>query len=298
MKSCPAWRPGEGAATLFFMNRLRLLALLALVWAAPASAQDWGEIAQISTTMGVQANRLCLGEGSRGDIGCPSYAPYVSPTSGNVGFGTTNPAAPITISASFTSDMIRLGPGGIYTITALSGGGPAIYGTPYVHIGHTNGTVGAQFSTQYAGAAQLQLLPMSGQNGLLVRKGGGGSTDIAMLVSSTGSVSINAGRNEPSTTLHVSGTLRISNAGETCDADRSGAIRWHESAGQFQVCYGSGGWALLSSAATSGTTASSDRITSGTSAVIANGSANGGYISLTAGVGGTESGYRGTRARY
>jgi hypothetical protein len=59
--------------------------------AASASAQDWGNLATISSTLGVNANRLCVGEGLRaGDIGCPTYAPYVS-TSGNVGIGTTNP---------------------------------------------------------------------------------------------------------------------------------------------------------------------------------------------------------------
>jgi hypothetical protein len=57
-----------------------------------------------------------------------------------------------------------------------------------------------------------------------------------------------------------------------CDADRAGAIRWNGT--QFQTCFGSGGWALLSSAATSGTTAVSDRITSGTAQVIARSNAD------------------------
>lgn len=56
----------------------------------------------------------------------------------------------------------------------------------------------------------------------------------------------------PSTSLHTAGTVRLGSGGESCDANRTGAIRWASS--QFQVCYGSGGWALLSSAATSGTT--------------------------------------------
>jgi len=72
----------------------------------------------------------------------------------------------------------------------------------------------------------------------------------------------------PSTTLHISGTLRMADGGETCDADRAGAMRWHAESGQFQVCYGSGSWALLSSAAISGT-ALTDRIVSGTSSIIA-----------------------------
>jgi len=52
----------------------------ALVFAAltiPAHAQsyDWGGMAIISSTMGVTANRLCVGEGTRGDVGCPAWAP-------------------------------------------------------------------------------------------------------------------------------------------------------------------------------------------------------------------------------
>ncbi|MCP5405405.1 MAG: tail fiber domain-containing protein [Pseudomonadaceae bacterium] len=48
------------------------------VLAVPVSAQDWGGLATISSTMGVNANRLCIGEGLRTtDIGCPTYAPTV-----------------------------------------------------------------------------------------------------------------------------------------------------------------------------------------------------------------------------
>ena len=60
------------------MHRLTTLALLAL--ATTSFAQDWGQLATISSTMGVQGGKLCLGEASRGDIGCPAYAPSVSPT--------------------------------------------------------------------------------------------------------------------------------------------------------------------------------------------------------------------------
>lgn len=52
---------------------LLVLAALSTPW-----AQDWGAIANISTTLGVNANRLCVGEGSRGDIGCPTYAPSLT----------------------------------------------------------------------------------------------------------------------------------------------------------------------------------------------------------------------------
>jgi hypothetical protein len=56
------------------MRSLLLALRLALV-ASVAVAQDWGNLATISTTMGVGGNRLCVGEASRRDIGCPAYAP-------------------------------------------------------------------------------------------------------------------------------------------------------------------------------------------------------------------------------
>lgn len=51
---------------------------MAAAAAFPAHAQDWGQVATISSTLGVKANRLCVGEGLRSDIGCPSYAPSLT----------------------------------------------------------------------------------------------------------------------------------------------------------------------------------------------------------------------------
>jgi hypothetical protein len=76
--------------------------------AASALAQDWGNLATISSTLGVNANRLCLGEGLRAsDIGCPSYAPYV--TSGSlVGISTTNPGNLLDIRTGVSGQGLRL----------------------------------------------------------------------------------------------------------------------------------------------------------------------------------------------
>ncbi|MDE5440408.1 hypothetical protein GWG65_02885 [Bradyrhizobium sp. CSA207] len=63
--------------------RSLVLAVVFGLMASAAVAQDWGKMATISSTMGVSASRLCLGEGSRGDIGCPAYAPSVT-TAGDV----------------------------------------------------------------------------------------------------------------------------------------------------------------------------------------------------------------------
>jgi len=60
------------------MNRLCCFLLFAaMLVAASTWAQDWGAVANVSATMGVSGHRLCYGETSRGDIGCPADAPMV-----------------------------------------------------------------------------------------------------------------------------------------------------------------------------------------------------------------------------
>jgi hypothetical protein len=79
--------------------RFAVMAAFATV-AASAHGQtgDWGNLAVISSTLGNNANRLCVGEGLRDtDIGCPTYAPYVSATSGFVGIGTSTPDSPLVV---------------------------------------------------------------------------------------------------------------------------------------------------------------------------------------------------------
>src|SRR5690606_3003494 len=70
----------------------------------------------------------------------------------------------------------------------------------------------------------------------------------------------------PSATLHVSGTIRFADSGEDCDGNRTGAIRYTSSS-VFQFCHGSG-WVSLADAAGGGI--ASDRITSGTTSIVAN----------------------------
>lgn len=61
------------------MKRFAVGFLAALAFAGSfVVAQDWGTLATISSTLGVNANRVCVGEGFRiSDIGCPTYAPTV-----------------------------------------------------------------------------------------------------------------------------------------------------------------------------------------------------------------------------
>jgi len=61
--------------TLFL--RLAALAALALL-PVHGRADDWGRVATISATMGVHAGRLCYGEATRKDLGCPTDAPFIS----------------------------------------------------------------------------------------------------------------------------------------------------------------------------------------------------------------------------
>ncbi len=72
----------------------------------------------------------------------------------------------------------------------------------------------------------------------------------------TGSFGIGGdwGMTTPSTTLHISGTLRLANGGEACDANRTGAIRY--TSGEFSFCRNGTAWEALSSIGASG-----DRIT-------------------------------------
>lgn len=57
---------------------LAILALFGLTRAPLAQTSEYATLATISATMGVNGSRVCMGESSRGDIGCPSYAPSVN----------------------------------------------------------------------------------------------------------------------------------------------------------------------------------------------------------------------------
>ena len=51
----------------------------------------------------------------------------------------------------------------------------------------------------------------------------------------------------PSTTLHVSGTIRMADGGEACDANRTGAIKY--GGGDFSICRNGSAWESLSAVA-------------------------------------------------
>lgn len=106
------------------------------------------------------------------------------------------------------------------------------------------------------------------------------SATARVVIDSTGKVGV--GKITPQTLFDISGTLRIANGGEACDANRLGAIRY--TSNNFQICRNGTTWETLV-AGNSGTM-DTDRITSSTTAaVIAN--QTGGTVSFT--LGGTAS---------
>lgn len=140
-----------------------LLVTMCVVAAASAHAQqgDWGNFVFVSSTLGNNGNKLCLGEGSRGsDIGCPAYAPYVS-NSGNVGIGTTTPTTQLQISGTATMNVTRLIS---QTISAVAGGGGdrIVSGTTTASI-----YTGGMLVVSSSGGAVVSLRPVSGSSSAL-----------------------------------------------------------------------------------------------------------------------------------
>lgn len=222
-----------------------MAACVAVAASAHAQTGDWGDLAVVSGTLGNNANRLCLGVPASmrpADIGCPVYAPYVSAPSGFVGLGTSAPSSSLHLLGS----------------------------SPNITLHNPNGS--ADFKTEILQTYDAsQCLKIRNRGSTVLNYACGSTVNALGLYTSNtqqltiiNSGNVGIGTTVPSTTLHVSGTLRISNGGEACDANRAGAIRYTSSS-VFQFCMGSG-WQNLADAAGGG---QADRITSGTTSVIA-----------------------------
>ena len=218
------------------MRLLHALLALALLAGPAVHAEEWGDLALISSTLGVSGNRICIGESTRGEIGCPTYAPYVNPTTGHVGIGTESPSGTLHL---FSSGIGNLFISGISNTSRLAA--------------HSDGILWIQSGTS-----------ADTSNAPIAFSGMYGAGGVRMYLDTDGKVGI--GTRTPSTTLHLSGTLRIANGGESCDANRAGGIRYNS--GTFEFCDGGGTWESMATVA-GGEGGTSDRIVSGTTSLVA-----------------------------
>jgi hypothetical protein len=184
--------------------------MAAAVLAGPAFAGDWGLVANISSTLGANGNRLCLGEGTRKtDIGCPTYAPYIDPATGFVGIGTTSPTQPLDIKVSSGSQMRLEGDATAVTFRAFDAGAGD---SSYLYISPLPSTV-----TGGAVVSFFRDTSTSAPVGLVVQKGNNSTTGNAYiagngdsyLAANNGNVGI--GTSSPTTALEVNGTVSASN---------------------------------------------------------------------------------------
>ena len=207
-------------------------------------SQDWGSLATISSTMGVNEGRLCLGESSRGDLGCPAYAPYVSSTSGNVGIGLTNPTYKLEVAGDIS-----------VTHANINGTIHATAGILRMYTGNANNWLITKRSESY-GSNQSNNLVFSYYNGSVWTQ----AMDIAS------NAFIGMGITSPTVRLDVSGSIRLANEGSaSCDSSRTGAIKYQS--GDFHLCRNGTSWESLASiTANDGTP---DRLISGTTQAIA-----------------------------
>lgn len=184
-----------------------------------AQANNWGEMVMVSATMGISDSRICIGEG-RGDLGCPSYAPYVASQTGFMGIGNVIPSSTLHIVG----------------ISSTLGG---------LTLGDSKGITRLELFPVGNYSVKMQLHPGAG---VLSIGAGTSSSDIfAKFDAQNRKVAI--GQNfvgQPNTSLDISGTLRISDGGENCDSLRVGAIRYVS--GDFEFCRNGTAWEALSAA--------------------------------------------------
>ncbi len=224
--------------------RAALLGLMLASVAGVAVAQDWGNMAVISSTLGNNTNRLCIGDHARpGDIGCPTWAPSLTTAgdltvSGSVtaaqfvgdGSGLTNVGAASTDRiTSGTTSMLAISNTGYISLTQAgtnTGWFDPTRGLVTIGISSTgpisatglysNGNMNINGTGIIAGGVTINNSTNFGWSGGYDHlTGNGGSHYIALTTSgtealriiSTGYVGI--GTTQPSSTLHVNGNATV-----------------------------------------------------------------------------------------
>ncbi|EAQ33465.1 hypothetical protein NB311A_09796 [Nitrobacter sp. Nb-311A] len=195
-----------------------LLALPLALLAGIAVAQDWGLIANISSTVGNHANRLCVGEGLRPtDIGCPTYAPSLTTAGDLIVSGTVSATRFVgdgsgLINLSASGDRIVSG-----TLSML-----AISSTGYISL-TTAGTNWGYFNSGLSYLPTLQAALVSSTNISVTRTGyssqiitalaGGGGNYIISGTASVSTSSANGGTIQMATGSGLVMTVSGSNVG-------------------------------------------------------------------------------------
>jgi hypothetical protein len=225
------------------MKLLGLSCALATIVAVAAHAEDnWGDLAVVSGTMGTNAGRLCMGEGSRvGDIGCPTYGPYVSST-GNMGVGTNNPSKTLTVSGTTYTGRLQLQGISASAPASYQGGLWSASGTAVTYSGGNVGvgTTSPQISLHVAAASDMRQLRLertgtstgisadlggSGGN-LYIYPGGYAASNGNVIFNTTGNIGI--GTTAPGRQLTVAGATGIMRLQDNDNTDRSGAVAYLE----------------------------------------------------------------------
>lgn len=195
---------------------LAALALVGLAGAPLGQTFEFSTVANVSATMGVNDGRICIGEESRQDIGCPTYAPFVS-TLGRVGIGTNSPLRVLDISGS-------------------------------TRIINTSTTQHSLEITGFGGSNAFYIGKRSPNSSSLLSivYGSGPGNNNGLLMNQSGSIGLGGTPNASLTV--IAGEIQTATSGMACTTALAGAIRF--TGGNLSFCNGvSATWTLIGGAA-------------------------------------------------